>query len=249
MWVSADPILGRYLNSEIGLGGIYNSMNVGLYSYAHNNPLIYTDPDGNFVDTAKLAQMSANATRAAFATDLATPEPTDAAWPKWVGWGVALAVTGAVEWALSPNQQAAPQAQAQPTPQTSSQTQSQAREKRKTDDSTVMYHYSPLPVLKGPLRPNSYVTPNGNLSSDEAANYLALNPANVPDGTQMYVHPVQLQSGEYRSANNSLPGNVVKPDAGRGGGGIEFQTNVPKTTMPSYPARPPGSDYHPSGGN
>lgn len=106
-----------------------------------------------------------------------------------------------------------------------------------------MYHYSPSPVLVGPLRPDSYVTPDGNLSSDQAANYLSLNPANVPDGTQMFVHPVQLQKGEYRPAANSLQGNVVSVANGRGGGGTEFQTNVPKTTMPAYAAKPPGVDY------
>jgi hypothetical protein len=112
-----------------------------------------------------------------------------------------------------------------------------------SDKSVVMYHYSKETVLKGALRPDSYVTPDGTLSSDQAANYLALDPGNVPDGTQLYVHPVRLQEGEYRPAANSLSENVVKPSVGRGGGGIEFQTNVPKQTLQSYPARPSGEDY------
>jgi hypothetical protein len=53
--VSADRILEKYLPNGRnakglpGLGGVYNSANIGLYSYAHNNPVKLTDPDGNLV--------------------------------------------------------------------------------------------------------------------------------------------------------------------------------------------------------
>jgi RHS repeat-associated protein len=53
VWQSADPILGKYLPSGgnasnlSGMGGIYNSFNLGLYSYGHLNPLKFVDPDGN----------------------------------------------------------------------------------------------------------------------------------------------------------------------------------------------------------
>jgi len=49
MWLSADPALGRYLQA----GGkdtsesVFNSKNLGLYTYCHQNPLIFMDPDGN----------------------------------------------------------------------------------------------------------------------------------------------------------------------------------------------------------
>ena len=54
VWQSADPILDKYLasgrkgNEEKlpGMGGVYNSPNLGLYSYGHLNPVRYTDPDG-----------------------------------------------------------------------------------------------------------------------------------------------------------------------------------------------------------
>ena len=53
MWISTDPALGEYLGqSGKGEGGIYNSANLNLYHYANNNPVKYTDPDGNFVETA-----------------------------------------------------------------------------------------------------------------------------------------------------------------------------------------------------
>jgi RHS repeat-associated protein len=52
VWVSADPILGKYLpsanpNNLAGMGGVYRPRNMSLYKYASNNPLIVTDPDGN----------------------------------------------------------------------------------------------------------------------------------------------------------------------------------------------------------
>jgi RHS repeat-associated protein len=47
VWVSADRILGDYLDSDRGLGGIYNPTNLALYAYAHHNPVKLNDPDGN----------------------------------------------------------------------------------------------------------------------------------------------------------------------------------------------------------
>ena len=49
MWLSCDPALGKYISdsSNSTSGGIYNSKNFNLYHYASNNPITYTDPDGN----------------------------------------------------------------------------------------------------------------------------------------------------------------------------------------------------------
>ncbi|HEX6287738.1 MAG TPA: SpvB/TcaC N-terminal domain-containing protein [Herpetosiphonaceae bacterium] len=59
VWQSTDPILEKYLPSRKdaaqsdedtsklpGMGGVYNSLNLGLYSYSHQNPVKFTDPDG-----------------------------------------------------------------------------------------------------------------------------------------------------------------------------------------------------------
>ncbi|MDU9049340.1 MAG: SpvB/TcaC N-terminal domain-containing protein [Candidatus Electrothrix sp. Rat3] len=50
VWQSPDPILGSYLPTGDkklpGMGGVFNSANIGLYTYTHNNPMIYIDPDG-----------------------------------------------------------------------------------------------------------------------------------------------------------------------------------------------------------
>ena len=54
MWISTDPALGEYIpvagsdTSKLpGMGGVYNNVNLNLYHYAGNNPVKYTDPDGN----------------------------------------------------------------------------------------------------------------------------------------------------------------------------------------------------------
>jgi RHS repeat-associated protein len=58
-WISGDPAMGEYIpsapvNEEAkkrngnlpGMGGVYNVINLHTYHYAGNNPLKYTDPDG-----------------------------------------------------------------------------------------------------------------------------------------------------------------------------------------------------------
>jgi len=54
VWQSVDPILGKYLPSGdkgsdsnlVGMGGVFNSLNLGLFTYTHHNPIKLTDPDG-----------------------------------------------------------------------------------------------------------------------------------------------------------------------------------------------------------
>lgn len=53
VWQSPDPILGSYLDGGPA-GGVQNSLNLALYSYGHNNPVKYTDPDGRSPDPATL---------------------------------------------------------------------------------------------------------------------------------------------------------------------------------------------------
>ena len=51
VWQSADLQLDRYLNG-ISKGGVFNSANLNLYGYAYQNPLKFTDPNGDWVETA-----------------------------------------------------------------------------------------------------------------------------------------------------------------------------------------------------
>ena len=46
VWQSADAILGQYLDGDPN-GGVFSPKNLGMYTYTHNNPVLYTDPDGN----------------------------------------------------------------------------------------------------------------------------------------------------------------------------------------------------------
>ena len=46
-WMSTDPALGDYVSKDFkGEGGVYNPVNLNLYHYGNNNPVKYTDPDG-----------------------------------------------------------------------------------------------------------------------------------------------------------------------------------------------------------
>jgi len=69
VWISADPILGKYLPDSDkmvefnfsrephwayranlpGMGGMFNSGNLAMYTYTHQNPIRYVDPDGKEV--------------------------------------------------------------------------------------------------------------------------------------------------------------------------------------------------------
>ena len=83
-----DPGTGRYLQSDpIGLQGGLNT-----YLYANANPIRYVDPTGESALGGVLTGLGA---------DLVTLEPTDVAWPKWVGWGVVAA--GAVIYDMCSN--------------------------------------------------------------------------------------------------------------------------------------------------
>ncbi|MCP4163142.1 MAG: hypothetical protein GY760_24030, partial [Deltaproteobacteria bacterium] len=46
VWQSADPIMDDYLDGYPN-NGVYLSDNLNLYAYTYQNPVIYTDPDGN----------------------------------------------------------------------------------------------------------------------------------------------------------------------------------------------------------
>ena len=52
-WISVDPALGEYASgSDTGCGGIFNHVNLNVYHYGGNNPIKYTDPNGNYLEVS-----------------------------------------------------------------------------------------------------------------------------------------------------------------------------------------------------
>lgn len=43
-----DPSIGRFINEDTYEGEVKNPLSLNLYTYVHNNPLIYSDPTGNW---------------------------------------------------------------------------------------------------------------------------------------------------------------------------------------------------------
>ena len=43
-----DPEIGRFLNADAAIGQIGNVQSHNMYAYAFNNPVMYSDPDGNW---------------------------------------------------------------------------------------------------------------------------------------------------------------------------------------------------------
>ncbi|MES1165653.1 MAG: RHS repeat-associated core domain-containing protein, partial [Verrucomicrobiota bacterium] len=50
VWQSPDPILKSYMSGGPN-GGVFTPQNLGVYTYAYNNPIVLRDPDGHIVDT------------------------------------------------------------------------------------------------------------------------------------------------------------------------------------------------------
>lgn len=46
-----DPTIARFLQEDTYTGDIKDPLSLNLYTYCHNNPLVYYDPTGHFLDT------------------------------------------------------------------------------------------------------------------------------------------------------------------------------------------------------
>ena len=60
-----DPIQGRMLSPDNYVGDPWNTQGYNRYSYANNNPLVYTDPDGNWIIPVLIAAAIGAGTSAA----------------------------------------------------------------------------------------------------------------------------------------------------------------------------------------
>ena len=79
-----DPATGRYTQPD----PLRFVDGPSVYAYAGNSPFVYVDRDGRFFKEPITAIIL---------TDAGVPDPTDAAWPKWVGYGVAIAAATAID--------------------------------------------------------------------------------------------------------------------------------------------------------
>ncbi len=80
-----NPNIGRYIQSDpIGLLGGINT-----YGYVYGSPINYTDSYGHSATAAIGGWIS---------TDTAIPDPSDIAWPKWVGYGALLSGAVLIDW-------------------------------------------------------------------------------------------------------------------------------------------------------
>jgi RHS repeat-associated protein len=90
-----SPAIGRFLQTDPI--GYQDGLN--LYAYVGNNPFNRIDPLGlNSRDASMLSGGLGGIVLTGFTADIATPEPTDAALPKWVGWGVAIGGAVVYDW-------------------------------------------------------------------------------------------------------------------------------------------------------
>jgi RHS repeat-associated protein len=60
VWQSPDPILGSYLDG-VPNGGVHKAGNLAFYTYAYNNPVVLTDPDGRAPSLSGLTETIAEA--------------------------------------------------------------------------------------------------------------------------------------------------------------------------------------------
>lgn len=204
------------------MGGLYNYINSNLYHYAGNNPVKYTDPDGN--EISAVVQNPSFWTGIGIilgtvAEDIATfgagiaDDPATLA----IGTGLILGACGITSYAKNIV-----------VSRTITDVDSKAKEK--ISEEKLMYHYTTVSPDKwvGPLAPGNYITPNGNYSSVEADNKLALPKDKYGnDRIPTYKYTFKVKEGEYTTAPNSLLGNIVAPLNGKDGGGIEFINTVP----------------------
>jgi RHS repeat-associated protein len=58
VWMSPDPVLSSYMGGAIN-GGVLNPINLGLYSYAWNNPVILRDPNGAWPSLSDVGNFAA----------------------------------------------------------------------------------------------------------------------------------------------------------------------------------------------
>ncbi|WP_028592980.1 RHS repeat-associated core domain-containing protein [Paenibacillus assamensis] len=49
-----DPSMGRFISEDTYEGELNSPLSLNLYTYVHNNPLIYIDPTGHAIDNAQL---------------------------------------------------------------------------------------------------------------------------------------------------------------------------------------------------
>lgn len=92
-----DPVIARFLQEDTYRGELNDPLSLNLYTYTHNNPITYDDPDGHWIHIAIGAAIGAaiNVGITAY-LDYKDDHKFNSGWREYAGAAVEGAITGSI---------------------------------------------------------------------------------------------------------------------------------------------------------